>query len=268
MIRSPLISVMTDAVAKAARVLVRDFGEVENLQVSRKGPGDFVTKADRKAEAILRDMLEKARPGYGFAMEEAGIVEGTDKEHRWHIDPLDGTTSFLHGIPHFAVSVALERENRIVAGVIFDPLKDELFVAERGKGAYCNNRRLRVSARKDLADCVIGIGAPHLGKGGHPRFLKELAAITVRTAGVRRMGSAALDLAYVAAGRFDAYYERDLSSWDVGAGAILVREAGGFVTPIVGDGEVFAPGETAVPSVLSGNESVHRALGELLRAAA
>jgi myo-inositol-1(or 4)-monophosphatase len=268
MIRSPLMTVMTDAVIKASRMLKRDFGEVENLQVSRKGPGDFVTKADRKAEEILREVLEKARPGYGFVMEEAGIVEGTDISHRWHIDPLDGTTNFLHGIPHFCISVALEREGRIVAGVVYDPAKDEMFVAERGKGAYCNNRRLRVAARRDLADCVIGIGAPHLGKGGHPRFLKELSTITIRTAGVRRMGAAALDLAYVASGRLDAFYERDLASWDVAAGLILVREAGGFATAIDSDADPIISGQTSIPSVLAGNESVYRELSEILRAAA
>ncbi len=268
MIRSPLITVMTDAVVKAARALKRDFGEVENLQVSRKGPGDFVTKADRKAEAILRDSLEKARPGYGFVLEEGGLVTGSDPAHRWHIDPLDGTTNFLHGIPHFAVSVALEREGKLVAGVIYDPIKDEMFVAERGKGAYLNNRRMRVAARLDLADCVIGIGAPHLGKSGHPRFLKELAAITVRTAGIRRSGAAALDLAYVACGRTDAFVERDLSSWDVAAGIVLVREAGGFATTIESDAEPVSTTTPAVPSIMAGNERIHRDLGDVLRTVA
>src|SRR3982751_33577 len=177
MIRSPLMTVMTDAVMKAARSLKRDFGEVENLQVSRKGPGDFVSAADRKAEQILRDALEKARPGYSFVMEEAGVVKGTDPNHRWHIDPLDGTTNFLHGIPQFAISVGLERDGQIVAGVIYDPAKDELFIAERGKGAYLNNRRIRVAARTEVPDAVVGCGLPHMAKGDHGLFMKELMAI-------------------------------------------------------------------------------------------
>ena len=175
MIRSPLMTVMTDAVMKASRSLKRDFGEVENLQVSRKGPGDFVSAADRKAEKILREALEKARPGYGFVMEEGGIVEGTDPSHRWHIDPLDGTTNFLHGLPQFAISVGLERDGQIVAGVIYDPAKDELFIAEKGKGAYLNNRRIRVAARSDLADAVVACGLPHIGKGDHGLYLREAA---------------------------------------------------------------------------------------------
>jgi myo-inositol-1(or 4)-monophosphatase len=173
MIRSPLMTVMTDAVMKASRSLKRDFGEVENLQVSRKGPGDFVSVADRKAEKILREALERARPGYGLVMEEGGIVEGTDRSHRWHIDPLDGTTNFLHGLPQFAISVGLERDGQVVAGVVYDPAKDELFIAERGQGAYLNNRRIRVAARTDMHEALIGCGLPHIGKGDHGLFLRE-----------------------------------------------------------------------------------------------
>src|ERR671921_602580 len=169
MIRSPLMTVMTDAVMKASRSLKRDFGEVENLQVSRKGPGDFVTATDRKAEKILREALEKARPGYGLVMEEEGVVVGTDPSHRWHIDPLDGTTNFLHGLPQCASSVGLERECQVVAGVIYDPAKDELFIAERGKGAYLNNRRIRVAARTEVPDAVVACGLPHIGRGNHTR---------------------------------------------------------------------------------------------------
>ncbi len=268
MIRSPLITVMTDAVMKAAKSLRRDFGEVEALQVSRKGPGDFVSLADKRAEKLLQDALEKARPGYGFVMEEAGVIEGSDRAHKWHIDPLDGTTNFLHGIPHFAVSVGLERDGVIVAGVIYDPAKDELFIAERGKGAYLNNRRLRVTPRTDLADALIGLGVPHLGKSGHGRLVRELAAVSIRAAGVRRLGSAALDMAYVACGRLDAYWERDLSTWDVAAGDVLVREAGGFVTSADGSGPAITPGLTAVPSVACGNEAIHRDLLALLKSAA
>ncbi|MGH1592053.1 inositol monophosphatase family protein [Methylobacterium phyllosphaerae] len=260
MISSPLMTVMVDAVRKAARGLRRDFGEVENLQVSRKGPGDFVSAADRKAEEVVRDALMKARPGYSLVMEENGVIEGTDKSHTWHVDPLDGTSNFLHGVPHFAVSVGLEREGQIVAGVIFDPIKDELFVAERGKGAYLNNRRLRVSGRQDMADALIGYGTPYLGRGSHPRLLRELGAVMAVAGGTRRMGSAALDLAYVACGRLDGYWERDLQTYDFAAGVILVREAGGFVTSADGAAEPLAP-----RSVACGNEGLHRDLVAILK---
>ncbi|MCJ2142651.1 inositol monophosphatase family protein [Methylobacterium sp. E-066] len=260
MISSPLMTVMVDAVRKAARGLRRDFGEVENLQVSRKGPGDFVSAADRKAEETLRDALMKARPGYSLVLEENGIIEGTDKSHTWHVDPLDGTSNFLHGVPHFAISVGLEREGQIVAGVIFDPIKDELFVAERGKGAYLNNRRLRVSGRQDMADALVGYGTPYLGRGSHPRLLRELGAVMAVAGGTRRMGSAALDLAYVACGRLDGYWERDLQTYDFAAGVILVREAGGYVTSADGAAEPLA-----ARSVASGNEVLHRELLALLK---
>jgi myo-inositol-1(or 4)-monophosphatase len=254
------MTVMVDAVRKAARGLRRDFGEVENLQVSRKGPGDFVSAADRKAEETLRDALMKARPGYSLVLEENGIIEGTDKSHTWHVDPLDGTSNFLHGVPHFAISVGLEREGQIVAGVIFDPIKDELFVAERGKGAYLNNRRLRVSGRQDMADALMGYGTPYLGRGSHPRLLRELGAVMAVAGGTRRMGSAALDLAYVACGRLDGYWERDLQTYDFAAGVILVREAGGYVTSADGAAEPLA-----ARSVASGNEVLHRELLALLK---
>ncbi|WP_375454631.1 inositol monophosphatase family protein [uncultured Methylobacterium sp.] len=260
MISSPLMTVMVDAVRKASRGLRRDYGEIENLQVSRKGPGDFVSAADRKAEETLRDALMKARPGYGMVLEEAGVVEGQDKSHTWHVDPLDGTSNFLHGIPHFAISVGLEREGQIVAGVIYDPVKDELFVAERGKGAYLNNRRLRVSGRADMADALAAYGTPYLGRGNHPRLLREVAAVMAVAGGTRRMGSAALDLAYVACGRLDLYWERDLHTWDIAAGIILVREAGGYVTSADGASEPLA-----AKSVACGNEGLHRELVALLR---
>ena len=254
------MTVMVDAVRKAARGLRRDFGEVENLQVSRKGPGDFVSAADRKAEETLRDALMKARPGYSLVLEENGIIEGTDKSHTWHVDPLDGTSNFLHGVPHFAISVGLEREGQIVAGVIFDPIKDELFVAERGKGAYLNNRRLRVSGRQDMADALVGYGTPYLGRGSHPRLLRELGAVMSVAGGTRRMGSAALDLAYVACGRLDGYWERDLQTYDFAAGVILVRESGGYVTSADGAAEPLA-----ARSVACGNEVLHRELLALLK---
>jgi myo-inositol-1(or 4)-monophosphatase len=262
MIRSPLMTVMLDAVMKASRMLKRDFGEVENLQVSRKGPGDFVSAADRKAEQTLREALAKARPGYGFKLEEAGIVEGSDKSHTWHIDPLDGTTNFLHGIPHFAISVGLEREGQIVAGVIYDPIKDELYVAEKGQGAFMNNRRLRVSARTEMIDSLIACGIPFIGRGNHPLFLKELASVMAVTSGVRRMGSAALDLAYVASGRYDGYWERNLNSYDIAAGLIMVREAGGYVSDADGGTDMLTKG-----TVVCGNETAQRELLKLVRAA-
>jgi myo-inositol-1(or 4)-monophosphatase len=262
MIRSPLMTVMTDAVMKASRSLKRDFGEVENLQVSRKGPGDFVSVADRKAEQILRDALEKARPGYGLVMEEGGIVEGTDRSHRWHIDPLDGTTNFLHGMPQFSISVGLERDGQVVAGVIYDPAKDELFIAERGQGAYLNNRRIRVAARTDMADALVGCGLPHIGKGDHGLFLREAAAVMARVGGMRRLGSAALDIAYVASGRLDIYWERGLNSWDMAAGLALIREAGGYISDADGGSDPLAKG-----SIACGNEVMHRELLKLLKKA-
>jgi myo-inositol-1(or 4)-monophosphatase len=262
MIRSPLMTVMTDAVMKASRSLKRDFGEVENLQVSRKGPGDFVSAADRKAESILREALEKARPGYSFKMEESGIVEGTDQSHRWHIDPLDGTTNFLHGLPHFAISVGLERDGQIVAGVIYDPAKDELFIAEKGKGAFLNNRRIRVAARNAMDDAAVGCGLPHIGRGDHALFLREAAAVMAETGGMRRWGAAALDLAYVACGRLDAYWERGLNSWDIAAGMILIREAGGYLSDADGGSDPLVKG-----SIACGNEFTHRELLKLLKKA-
>ena len=262
MIRSPLMTGTVDAVMKAAKGLRRDFGEIENLQVSRKGPGDFVSAADKKAEKVLHEALLKARPDYGFVMEESGIVEGKDPAHRWHIDPLDGTTNFLHGLPHWAISVALEREGTIVAGVIYDVAKDELFIAERGKGAFLNNKRMRVSGRTDVVDCVVATGIPSIGRRDHPGYLKQLRLVMMQTSGVRRFGSAALDLAYVAAGRYDAYWEQGLNSWDMAAGALMVREAGGFVGDAYGKDEVLG-----ADTIVAGNETMHRALLAMLKEA-
>jgi myo-inositol-1(or 4)-monophosphatase len=255
MIRSPLMTVMVDAVMKASKSLRRDFGELENLQVSRKGPGDFVSLADHRAENILREMLEKARPDFGFVMEEGGVVEARDGEHRWHIDPLDGTTNFLHGIPHFCVSLGLERAGTLIAGVIHDPAKDELFIAERGKGAFVNNRRLRVSGRIEVVDGVFGTGIPTISKSNHPAYLKKLANVMARSSGIRRMGAAALDLAYVAAGRFDGYWEEGLQSWDMAAGIVMIREAGGFVSDLQGKDLMMES-----RSVVCGNETMHKIL--------
>ena len=222
-IRSPVINVMANAALKAARGLVRDFGEVEQLQVSIKGPGEFVSTADLKAERTLKNELIRARPGYGLLFEEGGESAGSDPHHRWIVDPLDGTTNFLHGIPHFAISIGLERDGEIIAGVVYEPTRDEMFWAEKGIGAYLNDRRLRVSARRQLGEALIGTGIPFIGRGDHPAFLATLAAVMGATSGVRRFGAAALDLAYVAAGRYDGFWEFGLSPWDLAAGLLLVR---------------------------------------------
>jgi myo-inositol-1(or 4)-monophosphatase len=259
---SPALNVMVAAARKAGRGLIRDFGELENLQVSRKGPSDFVTVADQRTERILISELSRARPGYGFLAEEGGVVEGADKTHRFIIDPLDGTTNFLHGIPQFAISIALEREGTLVSGIVFNPVTDEMFMAERGHGAYLNNHRLRVAARKSLAESVIATGTPFHGTEGHEQFLVELKAMMNASAGVRRFGAAALDLAWTAAGRFDGYWERDLMPWDIAAGILLVREAGGMVTDLDGAGRMLETG-----NLLAANEVLHRPLLDLLRAA-
>jgi myo-inositol-1(or 4)-monophosphatase len=235
------LNVMIKAARRAGRGLVRDFGEIENLQVSRKGAGDFVSAADRRAEEAIREELMGARPAYGWLGEESGEEEGRDETRRWIVDPLDGTTNFLHGLPHWAVSIALEHKGKIVAGVIYDPAKDEMFVAEQGAGAWMNDRRLRVSGRRDLSASIFATGLPWGAKRTMGAMFKDLAEILPRTAGVRRFGSAALDLAYVAAGRYDGYWEREVHPWDIAAGLILVREAGGLVGPI-GEGEPLATG--------------------------
>jgi myo-inositol-1(or 4)-monophosphatase len=265
MLRSALLNVMTAAARKAGRSLKRDFGEVENLQVSLKGPGDFVSAADHRADKTLIAELRKARPAYGFLTEESGELPGDDRGNRWIIDPLDGTTNFLHGIPLFSISLALEREGQLVAGVVYNPIINELYVAERGAGAFLNDRRLRVASRQRLADTVIATGMPRLGRGDDA-YLGELDGIMRQTAGIRRCGSAALDLAWVASGRFDGFWERGLSTWDVAAGILLVREAGGFVTDLRG-GSNGLPGGSVPGSVLAGNEAIHGALLPIIAAA-
>ncbi|MCG8651119.1 MAG: inositol monophosphatase [Pirellulales bacterium] len=249
---------MMMAAEKAGRALTRDFGEVENLQVSRKGPSDFVSVADTKAERIIRQELEKARPGYGFLMEESGATAG-DGDRRWIVDPLDGTLNFLHGIPHFAISIALEERGSVIAGVVYQPLTDEMFWADRGEGAYLHDRRLRVSGRSSLGDSVIATGIPYRGHGDADSYIRELRSIMGEVAGVRRLGAAALDLAYVAAGRCDGFWETGLSAWDVAAGAIIVREAGGIVT----DGQ----GRSATiesKSFVAANPDIHAPLLKLV----
>lgn len=226
------LNLMVKAARKAGRSLVKDFREVENLQVSAKGPGDFVTKADREAERILKDELMAGRPNYGWLGEETGATDGTDPTRRWIVDPLDGTTNFLHGLPHWAISIALEHKGEIVAAVVFDAAKDEMFFAEKGLGAFMNDSRLRVSGRRTMIECIFATGVPFGGRPALPATLQDLARLMPACAGVRRWGSAALDLAYVAAGRYDGYWERGLQPWDVAAGVLLVREAGGFIGPI------------------------------------
>jgi myo-inositol-1(or 4)-monophosphatase len=262
MAHSALLTVMIQAARKAARGLRRDFGEVEGLQVSLKGPANFVSAADHRAEETLRAELARARPGYGFVGEEGGRREGSDASHTWIVDPLDGTTNFLHGIPHFAVAIALERDGTIVAGLIYNPATDELFTAERGKGAFLNDRRLRVAARQRLSDAVVACGLPHYGRGGMEEFRAEFPLVQERVAGLRRFGSAALDLAWVAAGRLDGYWERNLSAWDMAAGILMVREAGGFATDLEGGDNSLIKGQ-----IVAGNEPIHRDLLRLLRQA-
>jgi myo-inositol-1(or 4)-monophosphatase len=258
MARSALLNVMVQAAFKAGKSLSRDFGEVQNLQVSVKGPSDYVSQADRKAEKIVKDELMKARPTYGFLGEESEEIKGTDGAHRWIVDPLDGTTNFLHGIPQFAVSIALERNGEIVAGVVFNPATDELYTAEKGGGAFLNDRRLRVAARKELSDAVVICGVPHLGRGNHGKFLVELRHVMGEVAGVRRFGSASLDLAYIAAGRCDGFWEVGLAAWDIAAGILLIKESGGWVSDFDGKTNMLETG-----SVVAGNEYIHKALLEV-----
>jgi myo-inositol-1(or 4)-monophosphatase len=259
-LRSPILNVMANAALKAARGLLRDFGEVEQLQVSIKGPGEFVSTADLKAERTLKNELTRSRPGYGLLFEESGAAPGTDPRHRWIVDPLDGTTNFLHGIPHFAISIALERDDEIVAGLIYDPVRDEMYSAEKGLGAYVNDRRLRVSARRRLADAVIGTGMPYGPDADNSAYLAILPAVMKATSGVRRMGAAALDLAYVAAGRFDGYWEFGTGPWDIAAGLLLVREAGGYVSDLSGGHTMLTSGD-----VLAANDHLHLPLAALIR---
>jgi len=259
---SPLLTVMIQAAQKAGRALIRDFGEVEHLQVSRKGPADFVSRADTMAEQILVDELKKARPGYGFLLEEGGEIAGSDTSNRWLVDPLDGTTNFLHGIAHFAVSVALERDRKIEAGVVYEPVGDQLYFAERGQGAFLGDRRLRVSARRDPTSSIFATGIPFMGRPDHEPFLAQLKAVMAGTAGVRRFGTASLDLAFVAAGRFDGFWEQGLSPWDMAAGIILVREAGGMVTDMKGRDQMLERGD-----IIATNSELDREFRALLRSA-
>jgi myo-inositol-1(or 4)-monophosphatase len=257
---SPDLNVMVKAAEKAARSLTRDFGEVEQLQVSRKGPADFVTAADKRAEKVIFDELKYARPTYGFLMEEGGEVKGT-ADARFIIDPLDGTTNFLHGIPQWAISIALEEKGEVTVGVVYDPVKDELFQAVKGQGAFLRRKRLRVSGRGSMDMAIIGTGAPRRALNNHEQFFKDQRAVWDTGASLRRFGAAALDLVYVAAGRYEGFWERNLNQWDVAAGLLIVKEAGGFFCDI--DSDKNDPLQTG--NVVVGNEAVFSTLKKVLR---
>ncbi|MDR5651951.1 inositol monophosphatase family protein [Ruixingdingia sedimenti] len=254
------LNLMIKAARKAGRSLVKDFREVENLQVSAKGPGDFVTKADREAERIIRDELMGGRPTYGWLGEETGETAGQDPTRRWIVDPLDGTTNFLHGLPHWAVSIALEHKGEIVSAVVYDPAKDEMFWAEKGAGAWMNESRIRVSGRRHMIEAIFATGVPFGGRGTLPATLQDLARLMPVCAGVRRWGSAALDLAYVAAGRYDGYWERGIQAWDMAAGLLLVREAGGFVGAVRTGDDPMEKG-----AVLAGNGALYEPFAKVIR---
>jgi myo-inositol-1(or 4)-monophosphatase len=254
------MNVMIKAARRAGRSLMRDFGEVEHLQVSSKGPGDFVSKADIKAESIIREELTEARPNYGWLAEESAEIAGADPTRRWIVDPLDGTTNFLHGLPHWAISIALEHKGEIVAAVIFNPAGEELFAAEKGAGAWLNDRRLRVSGRRDMIEMIFATGLPFGGRKDLPETLQDLARILPVCAGVRRWGAASLDLAYVAAGRYDGFWERNLKPWDMAAGLLMVKEAGGFTTSMYEAGNPIEDG-----SVIATNANVFERFVKMAR---
>ena len=260
MVGSANLNVMIKAARRAGRALVKDFREVENLQVSMKGAGDFVSRADINAEKMIREDLMGARPTYGWLGEESAEQEGQDPTRRWIVDPLDGTTNFLHGLPHWAVSIALEHKGQIVAGVVFDPAKDEMFFAEKGAGAWMNDSRLRVSGRSKMIESLFSTGVPFGGRAHLPDTLREIARVAPSTAGIRRWGAASLDLAYVAAGRFDGFWERRLNAWDIAAGLILVREAGGLAEPIDPAGDIVADG-----ALICANDALFSPLAKLVR---
>ena len=266
---SGLIRVMERAARKAAGRLRRDFGEVEHLQVSRKGPSDFVSKADQAAERTLWDELRAARPDWGFELEEGGTIEGDPTKPRWIIDPLDGTSNFLHGIPHFAISIAVQEPKldgsgwgEVTAGLVYAPVTDDTFWAEKTRGAWLQDKRLRVSSRRQLSEALIATGIPYQAHGDFAEWSRIFAAIGPQVAGIRRFGSAALDLAWVAAGRYDGFWESDLKPWDTAAGCLLVREAGGFVTDYRGRSEAICAAQ-----VLAGSDPIHSRLHKLVAAA-
>lgn len=239
---SALVGVMVKAADIASRSLLRDFGEVEHLQISRKGPADFVSQADHRAEAILLEELNKSRQGFAFVGEESGhvpapVTDGSARSGTWIVDPLDGTTNFLHGIPHWCISIAAQIDGAVVAGVVFDPNRDEIFAAEKGRGAYLGGKKLRASRREHMSDCLFAIGLPFKGHGDISSSFRQSAIVTSRSSGLRRQGAAALDLAYTGAGRFDGFWEAGLNAWDVAAGALIAEEAGCIVTDYSGTKE-------------------------------
>jgi len=260
MVGSANLNIMIKAARKAGRSLVKDFREVENLQVSVKGAGDFVSRADLNAEKILKEELMGARPTYGWHAEESEEEEGQDPTRRWIVDPLDGTTNFLHGLPHWAVSIALEHKGQIVAGVVYDPSKDELFFAEKGTGTWMNESRMRVSGRNRMIESIFSTGLPFAGRTDLPATLKDLGRLLPVCAEVRRFGAASLDLAYVAAGRYDGFWERRLNDWDIAAGLILVREAGGLVEPLSPGGDILEDDD-----VICANEAVFSTFAKAIR---
>lgn len=258
-LQSANITIMIKAARKASGKLKRDYGEIEQLQVSKKGQADFVTVADIRTEEILHDTLSHARPEYGFLMEESGTIMGDDPNRRWIIDPIDGTTNFIHGIPHFAISIALEEKGEITAGVIYEPIHDQMFWAEKGNGAWLNDRRMRVSGRTQMEQSIFATGIPFIGRGDHKQFLQQIESVMAASAGIRRFGSAALDLAYVAAGRFDGFWETNLQPWDIAAGIIIVREAGGMISEIDGRDGMLRTG-----SILAANPTLYKELGQTI----
>ena len=260
MVGSANLNIMLKAARRAGRALVKDFREVENLQVSMKGTGDFVSRADINAEKMLKEDLMGARPTYGWLAEEGGGEAGQDPTRRWIVDPLDGTTNFLHGLPHWAVSIALEHKGQVVAGVVFDAAKDEMFFAEKGAGAFMNDKRLRVSGRTKMIESIFATGLPFGGRADLPETLQDLARVLPGCAGVRRWGAAALDLAYVAAGRYDGYWERRLNAWDIAAGLVILREAGGLAEPLDPAGDILSDG-----TILCANEALFSSFAKLVR---
>ena len=256
---SPLINIMQKAAKKASRGLRRDFNELENLQVKTKGPANFVTASDIRSQKIIYDELSYAKPDWSFVMEESKPMENKNTKARFIVDPIDGTTNFMHGNPNFAISIAAEINDRLEAAIIYSPITDEMFTAERGKGSFLNDKRIRVATRKKLSESILITGIPHLGRGNKELFLKEMDMIIPEVAGIRRSGSAALDLAWIAAGRYDIFWERGLSIWDIAAGVLLVREAGGFAKGIDGSDKDLWDG-----NIISGNDDIILALSEKL----
>ena len=259
-LNSPQINIITRACDKASRSLIRDFGEIENLQVSAKGPGDFVSSSDKRTEKTIIDELQKAHPDYGIVTEESGIINKSNIKNRWIIDPIDGTMNFLNGIPHFAISIGYEEDNEIKCGVIFDPIKNEMFCAEKGNGAYLNNSRIRVSNKKNLKDALLVTGGPKYSSTNKEEIFSQFIKVSKKVhAPIRKFGSAALDIAYVASGRFDGYWQKELNYWDIAAGIIILKEAGGFIDFFDQDNE-----SPLKKNILASNSNIHDEFSDLI----